>query len=99
MQTIFCFKNLIFLQIQTLVNVQHCQYLLGIWLSQGQCLLQDLAKKLHGEDIKEFIHQIFIWLQKQVHTVNYHLSSVRLNPRYILDNFLTLEGILYNHLF
>lgn len=74
---------------------QQGQQLLSVWLSQGQQLLQDISNDLHGEDLKEFVQQIFTWIQEQIQTINYHLSTISFNPRYIyqqLANLHTLEG-------
>ena len=75
------------------MSAQQGQQLLGRCLSQSVQFLRD---DLYGNEIKDFCKQIIAWIQEQLRTISYQLSSINLNPRYIyhvLNNFYFVEGM------
>lgn len=77
------------------MTTQQGQQLVGLWLSQGQRLLEDISNDLHGQELKELISQVFLWIQRQIETLHYNLTSLNFSPRYIyqlLGDLFTLEG-------
>ncbi|XP_008208031.1 reticulon-4-interacting protein 1, mitochondrial [Nasonia vitripennis] len=81
------------LQIQTSVAAQQGQQLLSTWLTKGQRFIQDLSNDLHGDDIKEFVQQILTWIQRQIQIINYHVSTISFDPRYIYQQLANLHAL------
>ncbi|XP_014234289.1 reticulon-4-interacting protein 1 homolog, mitochondrial-like [Trichogramma pretiosum] len=71
------------LQIQASVSAQQGQQILGSWISQGQQTFKDLSDDLYGQEIKQFIQQIITLFQAELRKINYQLSTINLNPKYI----------------